>query len=234
MRRPLVLATALAAELAVSTLVVAPPATAQPTPEDAPDPTTVSSQQTGPEPTPAETPDTDLPAPVRTGRADPAPVPAPAPDAAPDAATDTPTTTVRTGRLDAASASSAPSAPSESGRRRGPTPGSPDAPEPTPTDRTAPRADLPPTSTPEPVPDVTPTSAPPATSPATHVVVAGEHLWAIATEQVATASGRAPSDLVAGDVVTYWVRLCMANRPHLRSGNPSLIYAGEVIELPSM
>ena len=68
-------------------------------------------------------------------------------------------------------------------------------------------------------------AAPPTVpAPRTHVVQPGEHLWAIA----ARAARGAPPDGVA----RYWRRLVMANHDRIRSGNPDLIYPGEVIQLP--
>ncbi|MEX2256168.1 MAG: hypothetical protein WEC34_12075, partial [Acidimicrobiia bacterium] len=83
-------------------------------------------------------------------------------------------------------------------------------------------------------PAPTPAAAPPApvAAAATRTIAAGEHLWSIAAEQVARASGRAPTELAPTDVAPYWTRLCMLNVGRLRSGNPSLVYTGEVLELP--
>jgi hypothetical protein len=70
------------------------------------------------------------------------------------------------------------------------------------------------------------------TPPESHTVVAGEHVWGIAAEQLATRTGRPVSDVGAAEIAPYWVRVCMLNAPHLRSGDPNLVYPGEVIELP--
>lgn len=249
MRRPLVLATALAAELAAGTLALAPPVAAQTLPDAPVDAHAVTSGPVDPGPgdpgpvdpgpvdpgpgddTPSDDPTDPGPAPVRTGRADPTPddVPSDGPDLAPAVPT-----TVRTGRLHEAVAApdrptrtgtSGASPQDEPGGRKSAsdprTAGPPNAGSATSPAATRPAAD----------PTRAPTSAP-SPEPDRHVVVAGDHLWAIAAQQVASASGRAPGDLTAADVVTYWVQLCMQNRPQLRSGNPSLIYPGEVIDLP--
>ena len=75
---------------------------------------------------------------------------------------------------------------------------------------------------------------PPATPVAmhAHVVRSGENLWRIAQAEVARATGvaRPGNDAVAG----YWQRVVAANRPTLRSGDPSLIFAGEVVTLPNV
>ena len=37
-----------------------------------------------------------------------------------------------------------------------------------------------------------------------------------------------------GEVVSYWIRLCARNRDRLLSRDPNLVFAGEVIVLPSV
>lgn len=248
MRRPLVLATTLAAELAAGTLALAPPVAAQTLPDAPVDAHAVASDPVDPGPgdpgpvaeTPSDDPAEPGPAPVRTGRAEPSPDGDPADQPAPAVPT-----TIRTGRLDEAFA--VPDRPTRTGTSGAAPRGAPDDPTSASAPRTAgspktgspntgsPNTGSPKTSPPTPdaatSPDAGPTGVPTADAPR-HVVVAGDHLWAIAAQQVAAASGRAPSELAAADVVTYWVQLCMQNRPHLRSGNPSLIYPGEVIDLP--
>ncbi len=64
----------------------------------------------------------------------------------------------------------------------------------------------------------------------THVVAAGENLWQIAKAEVARATGTTRPDNRA--VGAYWQRVVAANRATLRSGNPSLIFSGEVVTLP--
>jgi hypothetical protein len=68
--------------------------------------------------------------------------------------------------------------------------------------------------------------------PAQHTIVPGEHLWGIAARRLGELTGRDPASIPAEDVAPYWTRVCMTNAPHLRSGNVSLVYPGEVIELP--
>jgi nucleoid-associated protein YgaU len=67
-----------------------------------------------------------------------------------------------------------------------------------------------------------------------YVVVHGDNLWDIAADHLAAGTGRTRGQLTNAEVVGYWVRLCDLNRPRLRSGDPSLIYAGETIELPPL
>jgi LysM repeat protein len=102
-----------------------------------------------------------------------------------------------------------------------------------PPDETAPVPAPPPTTAPL-VPPVVPI-APPAPAPtagATHTVARGEHLWSIAARQVATAIGKPPADLAPADIAPYWLRVVEVNRPRLHSGNPNLVFPGEVVELP--
>ncbi|MGQ0802857.1 MAG: LysM peptidoglycan-binding domain-containing protein [Actinomycetota bacterium] len=89
----------------------------------------------------------------------------------------------------------------------------------------APPPTTPPAPDPSPVPAESPPPAPTAPPPATtqHVVAPGDSLWTIAADHVA-----------GTEIDSYWVRLVEANRDALRSGNPNLIYAGEVIELPAL
>jgi hypothetical protein len=101
-----------------------------------------------------------------------------------------------------------------------------------PTTTTAPLA---PPNVPPPVVPVAPAAPPPATAAGTtHTVTGGEHLWSIAAAQVATATGKPPADLSPADVAPYWLRVVDLNRHRLRSGNPNLVYPGEVVELPPL
>jgi hypothetical protein len=73
----------------------------------------------------------------------------------------------------------------------------------------------------------------PATNDATHTVAPGEHLWSIAATTVAVRTGRAIDDLSPGDIAPFWASLVERNRARVRSGNSSLVYPGEVLELPT-
>ena len=74
--------------------------------------------------------------------------------------------------------------------------------------------------------------AAPAAAPiaaTSYTVVSGDNLWLIAAEQVgAEVENQPPTAAVSG----YWRRLIDANRTTLRSGDPNLIYPGEIILLP--
>jgi nucleoid-associated protein YgaU len=70
----------------------------------------------------------------------------------------------------------------------------------------------------------------PAARPsATHVVVAGDNLWRIARAELIARGDPQPDDAA---IAGYWRRVIDANRSTLRSGNPSLIYPGEIVALP--
>ena len=63
-----------------------------------------------------------------------------------------------------------------------------------------------------------------------HVVVPGDNLWIIAERHLEQVTGQ--SDLSDQEVANYWVVVIEANRSRVRSGDPDLIYPGEVIVLP--
>jgi hypothetical protein len=93
----------------------------------------------------------------------------------------------------------------------------------------------PPVVTTTPAEPVAPADPPPAPAAGTtHTVTGGEHLWSIAATRVASASGRASADLSPADIAPYWLRVVELNRQRLRSGNPNLVYPGEVVELPPL
>lgn len=76
---------------------------------------------------------------------------------------------------------------------------------------------------------------PPATTdrvplPQTWVVRHGDNLWSVAEHHLAGAWGRTPTD---SEIDRYWLRLVEMNRFRLADpGNPDLIFAGQVFELP--
>ena len=65
----------------------------------------------------------------------------------------------------------------------------------------------------------------------THTVAPGDNLWAIAADHLEKVWGRVPSIIEVGN---YWDQVCSINQPRLQSGNVSLIYADEIIELPAL
>jgi nucleoid-associated protein YgaU len=64
-----------------------------------------------------------------------------------------------------------------------------------------------------------------------HVVRAGDNLWSIARAEIVRVTGDArPSNVI---IAAYWQRVIALNRATLRSGNPSLIFPGEIVALPT-
>jgi hypothetical protein len=86
------------------------------------------------------------------------------------------------------------------------------------TDRPSPEATEPTSPDPEPVPD-------PVVAAARHTVVPGDNLWTIAAAHL-----RAHGSL--DGVAPYWRQVIAANRATLRSGDPNLIFPGEIVTLP--
>ena len=75
-----------------------------------------------------------------------------------------------------------------------------------------------------------PSTAPSPSSATQHVVVrAGDSLWLIARAALENVSAVRVDDSA---VARYWRAVIVANRSTLRSGDPSLIFPGEVVTLP--
>jgi len=72
-------------------------------------------------------------------------------------------------------------------------------------------------------------AAVPATPPHTVEVRAGDNLWRIARAETARVTGVVRPD--NRTVAAYWRRVIVANRSTLRSGDPGLIFPGELIQL---
>lgn len=67
---------------------------------------------------------------------------------------------------------------------------------------------------------------------ATTVTVAkGDHLWKIARRHLQAVMG---DELSSRQITSYWRSLIVLNHDRLRSGDPNLIYPGEVIALPEL
>jgi nucleoid-associated protein YgaU len=84
-----------------------------------------------------------------------------------------------------------------------------------------------------PPPAATPPATPPPVAPSVstnHLVAAGDNLWRIASAELERRSGASPDDLA---VARYWRAVVDANRATLRSGDPSLIFPGEIVVLPA-
>jgi hypothetical protein len=75
--------------------------------------------------------------------------------------------------------------------------------------------------------------APPAPAPASPsarvVVRPGDNLWLIARTSLTRVSNRRPTD---SEVMRHWLVVIAANRSTLRSGDPSLIFPGEIVTVP--
>jgi len=93
-------------------------------------------------------------------------------------------------------------------------------------------ATAPPGSGRDPVPEryEIPPSSPVATPTGEVVVAPGDHLWGIAERTLTERLGRAPTD---AEIAPYWSRLIEDNRDLLATGDPDLIFAGQVFRLPS-
>ena len=79
--------------------------------------------------------------------------------------------------------------------------------------------------------DTAPAAAAISGGATSYTVVAGDHLWAIAERSLTEMSGLHPDQV---DLARYWVRVVDANRGRIRSGDPDLIFPGEVIQLPDV
>jgi nucleoid-associated protein YgaU len=64
----------------------------------------------------------------------------------------------------------------------------------------------------------------------TVMVEPGDHLWKISQDHLDRELGR---EARAGEVAPYWLTVIEENRDRLRSGDPDLIYPGEVMVLPA-
>lgn len=58
------------------------------------------------------------------------------------------------------------------------------------------------------------------------VVETGDHLWKISADHL----GAGAAD---GEIAPYWRHVVEVNTPRLRSGDPDLIYPGEIVDLPA-
>jgi hypothetical protein len=61
------------------------------------------------------------------------------------------------------------------------------------------------------------------------IVVSGDNMWTLAESRLHDVMGRPPTDAETGP---YWRRVVQANRDRIRSGDPDLIFPGEVLILP--
>ena len=78
------------------------------------------------------------------------------------------------------------------------------------------------------------TSAQPMSATVTaigYTVQAGDSLWLIADEHV---HAKSDSEATLALITSYWRRVVAANRNTLRSGDPNLIFPGEIVVLPTL
>lgn len=67
------------------------------------------------------------------------------------------------------------------------------------------------------------------TAPNQVTVVSGDHLWKISDRHLSRQLGREAAN---EEVSPYWRLVIGANRDTIRSGDPDLIFPGEIITLP--
>lgn len=79
-------------------------------------------------------------------------------------------------------------------------------------------------------PPVNITGVDPNGASASVIVVLGDHLWKIAKTHLTELEGKSPAN---SEVTPYWRDVISTNRAGLRSGNPDLIYPGELVQLPA-
>lgn len=65
----------------------------------------------------------------------------------------------------------------------------------------------------------------------TVVVTSGDHMWKLAERHLTDSLGRPPS---LAQIDSYWRRVVEVNRSLIRSGDPDLIFPGEVLVLPEV
>jgi nucleoid-associated protein YgaU len=65
----------------------------------------------------------------------------------------------------------------------------------------------------------------------TVIVAKGDHLWKISGHHLHSVLGRPATNT---EISPYWRRVVDTNRSNLRSGNPDLIYPGEIVTLPAV
>lgn len=63
--------------------------------------------------------------------------------------------------------------------------------------------------------------------PDTVVVEKGDHLWRISARHLDEQESH-------GEIAPYWRRVVEVNTSRLRSGDPDLIYPGEIVHLPAI
>jgi nucleoid-associated protein YgaU len=87
-----------------------------------------------------------------------------------------------------------------------------------------------------PVPEVDdPESVTPQTvvpnEPTEVVVRAGDYMWSLAEQRLTQVLGRGVSDT---EIAPYWLQVIGVNLSRIRSGDPDLIFPGEILLLPKI
>ena len=85
--------------------------------------------------------------------------------------------------------------------------------------------------TPTPTPTSPPTAAVVVDLSQNHTVVRGDSLWTIAADHITSTHTGGPA---ASEITEYWLKVIAANRDTLRSGDPNLIFPGEIVALPAV
>jgi nucleoid-associated protein YgaU len=67
--------------------------------------------------------------------------------------------------------------------------------------------------------------------PSEVVVRPGDHMWALAERKLTLVLGREVSDT---EIAPYWLKLVGTNLSRIRSGDPDLIFPGEILLLPEV
>jgi len=81
----------------------------------------------------------------------------------------------------------------------------------------------------QPAPSPQPPEAPAARS---HRAAEGDNLWTISRDHLARVTNRRSSELSDHEIASYWLRVVAVNRTSLQSGDPDVIFPGELIMLP--
>jgi nucleoid-associated protein YgaU len=80
-------------------------------------------------------------------------------------------------------------------------------------------------------PDFLPIALSPDHDKTTVTVQPGDHLWKISAQHLASVMNEEPA---SGEIAPYWRQVVSINEVTLRSGDPDLIYPGEIVVLPDV
>jgi len=88
-----------------------------------------------------------------------------------------------------------------------------------------------------PAPPVPPAPTAPVTVIAAEVqvtVAPGDDLWELSAHRVAAVRGRSRDEVADAEIAPYWLTVCERNRGTLASGDPNVLFPGEVVTLPAV